>query len=190
MLTSRLQTGSRERFLWFCSEPQLVSSLCSSERMEGSTEKENNISWFHVLLERSPWWIEFTWSTGVRFWNYLKICYIQIWQGDGWRMYAPPDAPPPPSLLDVALPTHFGIIDTMNSPNCGPPWCTGWVLGIYSLPLPIMSTFILLVQFTFTPCLGYSNSLIPTPCFHPCPSRIYFPPSVFETMVVILNPPA
>lgn len=90
MLTSRLQTGSRERFLWFCSEPQLVSSLCSSERMEGSTEKENNISWFHVLLERSPWWIEFTWSTGVK--NLLHSDLTRWWLED----VCPPGYTPTP----------------------------------------------------------------------------------------------
>ena len=87
MLICLLQTRSMERFMWFCSEPRPVPSFCSSEGMEGSTEKENNTSWFHVLLERSPGWIEFTWSTGVRHWKYLRICYIQIWQGDGGRIY-------------------------------------------------------------------------------------------------------
>ena len=87
MLISLLQTRSVERFMWFCYGLRPVPSFCSSKGMEGSTQKENNTSWFHVLLERSPGWIEFTWSTGVRHWKYLRICYIQIWQGDGGRMY-------------------------------------------------------------------------------------------------------
>lgn len=53
MLISLLQAWAMERVWGFCSEPWLIS-FCSKEGREGSMEKENNISWFHVLLERSP----------------------------------------------------------------------------------------------------------------------------------------
>lgn len=51
--------------LWkgFCGFVLSYNSLphsYSSERKEGSTQKENIISWFHDFLERSPWWIGFT----------------------------------------------------------------------------------------------------------------------------------
>lgn len=156
-----MEAGSMEWFLWFCSEPQLVSSFCSSERRGGSTWKENNISEFHILLERSPWWIEFTWSTGVRVWKYLRICCIQILIRWRLRNVCPLDVPPPAKPIGnththtlLAQLSHWTTVQTMD-------FLGAWMsLVIASWALLTIPAFALLVQLTTTSYLGYCNSLL------------------------------
>lgn len=121
-----------ERFMWFCPEPMTTTSFCSSKGMEGSTEKENNTSWFHVLLERSPGWIEFTWSTGVRHWKYLRnLLYSDLtrWR---WKDVCLPRRAPTPKPGVQQRPRASGWADTMNSSSvCGFLGARGWGLVTY-----------------------------------------------------------